>query len=95
MNEYQNINKIPPVTNAPTGDIFSEVKELESKLAGANLPIGLRENAMKSVQRLYRSAKFGTYSAEFPATEKYIDWVTRIPFGRVTEDNLDLKMRKP
>ncbi len=94
MNEYQNINKIPPVTNAPTGDIFSEVKELESKLAGANLPIGLRENAMKSVQRLYRSAKFGTYSAEFPATEKYIDWVTRIPFGRVTEDNLDLKNAK-
>jgi len=94
MNEYQNINKILPVTNAPTGDIFSEVKELESKLAGANLPIGLRENAMKSVQRLYRSAKFGTYSAEFPATEKYIDWVTRIPFGRVTEDNLDLKNAK-
>jgi len=94
MNEYQNINKSVPVIDAPTGDIFSEVKELESKLAGANLPIGLREKAMKSVQRLYRSAKFGTYSTEFPAIEKYIDWVTRIPFSKVTEDNLDLKNAK-
>jgi len=94
MNEYQNINKTTPVMNVLPGDIFSEVKELESKLASANLPIGLRENAMKSVQRLYRSAKFGTYSAEFPSTEKYIDWVTRIPFGQITEDNLDLRNAK-
>lgn len=90
--DYININN--SVSSSSSENFLSEVRELENKLSEANLPIDLRESAMKSIQRLYRSAKFGTYSAEFPAVEKYIDWITRIPFGKVTEDNLDIQNAK-
>jgi len=90
--DYININN--SISPSSSENFLSEVRELENKLSEANLPIELRENAMKSIQRLYRSAKLGTYSAEFPAVEKYIDWITRIPFGKVTEDNLDIQNAK-
>jgi ATP-dependent Lon protease len=92
-NGYINTNNSVPSTSS-ADNFLSEVKELENQLAEANLPIGLREEAMKSIQRLYRSAKLGTYSAEFPSVEKYVDWITRIPFGKVTEDNLDIQNAK-
>ena len=99
MDNYQNIQNIqnrtmPSNIDVSIDGVLNEVKELEARIAQANLPIGLRENAMKSIQRLYRSAKFGSYSGEFPSVEKYIDWVTRVPFGQVTEDNLDIKNAK-
>ena len=94
MNEYQNNNNIAPVVDVPSDGALFEVKELENKVAQANLPIELREDAMKSIQRLYRSVKFGTYLSEFSNIEKYIDWITRIPFGRVTEDTLNLENAK-
>lgn len=87
--DYINVNN--SYTNSSSDNFLSEVRELENKLSEANLPIGLREDAMKAIQRLNRSAKMGSYSSEFPTVEKYIDWITRIPFGRVTEDNLDLQ----
>lgn len=90
--DYININN--SYSNSTSDNFLSEVRELENKVAEANLPIGLREDAMKAIQRLYRSAKMGSYSSEFPSVEKYIDWITRIPFGRVTEDNLDLQNAK-
>lgn len=105
MDNVQNIQNVQAVQNSNMGmnssgidlssdSVLTEVKELESKIVQANLPIGLRENAMKSIQRLYRSAKFGSYSGEFPSVEKYVDWITRIPFGQTTEDNLDIKNAK-
>jgi len=94
MNNYQNIKNVNVGNPNSQNNILLEVKELENKIAQANLPIGLRENAMKAIQRLQRSARLGTYSNEFSTVEKYIDWVTRIPFGKVTEDNLDLQNAK-
>jgi ATP-dependent Lon protease len=94
MDNYQNIKNVNVGNPNSQNNILLEVKGLENKIAQANLPIGLRENAMKAIQRLQRSARLGTYSNEFSTVEKYIDWVTRIPFGKVTEDNLDLQNAK-
>jgi len=36
-------------------------------------------------------AKWGNYSSEFEGVDKYIDWITRVPWGVVSEDNLDIQ----
>ncbi len=69
---------------------LKEVLELENKLKTSRTPDGLKEEAMRSVSRLKRMFKMGAYSAEFENVNKYVDWVTRIPWGVLSEDTLDI-----
>jgi len=39
-------------------------------------------------------AKWGNYSSEFESVDKYVDWITRIPWGSVTQDNLNIQNAK-
>lgn len=73
---------------------LQEVLELENKLSSAHVPEGLKEEAMRGVQRLKRMFKMGGYSAEFETVSKYVEWITRIPWGVVSEDNLDINHAK-
>jgi len=72
-------------------DFISEIVQLQNKLASSNAPVELKESSMRSIQRLERMAKWGNYSSEFEGVDKYIDWITRIPWGVVSEDNLDIQ----
>ena len=83
-----------PQNNPVDGSILSEVVELRNRLASSNAPVELKENTMKSIDRLERMAKWGSYSSEFESVDKYVDWVTRIPWGVVSEDNLDITNAK-
>jgi ATP-dependent Lon protease len=49
---------------------------------------------MRSIERLERIAKWGNYSSEFENVDKFVDWITRIPWGTITEDNLDINNAK-
>ena len=49
---------------------------------------------MRNIVRLKRMAKWGNYSAEFETVDKYIDWITRIPWGVISDDNLDIQNAK-
>lgn len=73
---------------------LNEVLALESKLSSSNIPEGLKEEAMRSVQRLKRMFKMGGYSGEFETVNKYIDWITRIPWGVTTKDNFNIENAK-
>ncbi|MFH1544082.1 MAG: AAA family ATPase [Patescibacteria group bacterium] len=87
-----------PMSQANTAygdsDTISEIEELSEKVESANLPIGLREKALKMVSRLRRMAKFGSYSGEYELIEKYVDWVISIPWAKYSEDNLELANAK-
>lgn len=72
-------------------EIISEIVQLQNKLTSSKVPVELKEETMRSVNRLERMAKWGNYSSEFETVDKYVDWVTRIPWGQITEDNLDIK----
>ncbi len=87
-NNYNQTNH--PVVNDSLEESLMEVKALEVKLSSTNLPEKLREETMVRVSRLGRMFKLGGYSAEFETVSKYIDWITRIPWGVVSEDNLDI-----
>ena len=84
-------------SNAPlntNSDILSEIVELQNKLSTSPAPIELKEGVMRTIQRLERMAKWGNYSSEFESVDKFVDWVTRIPWGTVSEDNLNIENAK-
>ena len=72
-----------------------DVEELHNKLKKAPaMPVELHRKAMKLLSRLARGARFGNFSKDFEQMEKYIDWITKIPWGVYTQDNLDLANAK-
>jgi ATP-dependent Lon protease len=87
-NNYNQANT--PVTNDALEESLREVQALEAKLSSTTLPESLKEEAMMSVLRLKRMFKLGGYSAEFETVSKYVDWITRIPWGVMSEDNFDI-----
>ena len=94
--DYPNTGVSQPNMQTPgkEGDFVFEISELESKLTQSNTPVGLKEDAMRNITRLKRMAKWGNYSSEFETVDKYIDWITRIPWGIATNDNLDIQNAK-
>lgn len=87
-------SNVPGQQQNTSNDIISEIIELQNKLASSRAPIELKEESMKSIQRLERMAKWGNYSSEFEGIDKYVDWVTRIPWGVLSQDNLDINNAK-
>lgn len=75
-------------------DMLSEIVELQNKLVNSPAPVELKEDSMRAIQRLERMAKWGNYSTEFESVDKYVDWITRIPWGVVSADNLDINNAK-
>lgn len=83
-----------PNNLAPSSDMLSEIVELENKLLAANIPINLKEDTMKNISRLKRMAKWGNYSSEFESVDKFVEWITSIPWGLLSRDNLDINNAK-
>lgn len=71
-------------------DITSEITTLKNRVEGANLPPQLKEKADGMILRLVKMSQKGSYSAEFEPVSEYINWITKIPFGKHTEDNNDI-----
>ena len=92
--DLTNAPKNIPSDDSAQKSILAEVVELQNKLSSSAAPIELKENAMRTIDRLERIAKWGNYSSEFESVDKYVDWITRIPWGTLSEDNLDINNAK-
>ncbi|RAV06345.1 endopeptidase La [Paenibacillus sp. YN15] len=64
-----------------------EVEELRSQLEGRELPEKVREKVEKEIDRL---EKMPASSAEGGVIRNYIDWLLGLPWGKLTEDDLDI-----
>jgi ATP-dependent Lon protease len=73
---------------------LKEVMELENELFSSRAPDGLKDEAMRGIQRLKRMFKMGGYSAEFETVSKYVEWITRVPWGVRSKDNYDIDQAK-
>ena len=66
----------------------TDVEELRERLAKTPLNDEAREKAEKELDRLSRMAP-GT--PEIGVSRTYVEWILDLPWGKMTEDNLDLK----
>lgn len=73
---------------------LSELEKLKKKLQSAHLPANLQEKANQQIERINLTLKYGGNFAQFDIVEKYIDWITALPWETKTEDILDIKKAK-
>jgi len=80
------------IAQQPSDDTIAEIENLARQVAECkNMPTELAQTAMQQIDRLRRMARRGSYSSEFETVGKYIYWITRIPWGITTKDNLDIE----
>jgi ATP-dependent Lon protease len=75
-------------------ETIHEIDDLEKKVKSVAMPQELSERALRNIDRLRRMAKRGSYSAEFESVDKYVQWITSIPWGKISTDNLDVNNAK-
>lgn len=83
----------PQTQNQGTEEV-EEINQLLEQINNSELPEELREKTLTLVHRLERVAKYGYFSREYEPIAKYVSWITQIPWGKYTTDNLDLPNAK-
>lgn len=68
-------------------DPKAEADELEAKIKDSDMPDEVREKAMKELKK-FRSMP--AMSSETTVSRNYLDWLISMPWGKTTEDNLDI-----
>jgi ATP-dependent Lon protease len=71
-----------------------EIDKLKTKLSEAQLPEGLKAKALEMIERLEMMAQFEGYSSEYERVSQYLNWITALPWDKMTEDRLDLAQAK-
>lgn len=65
-----------------------EIDEYRAKIDEMDLPEEARKEAERELKRL---GNMHASSSEYTVTTTYLDWMTSLPWGKTTEDNLDIK----
>jgi ATP-dependent Lon protease len=68
-------------------EVQAEVGELREQLDALDLPEEVRKQADRELTRLER---LQPAMAEYGVVRSYLEWIAALPWGRSTEDNLDL-----
>jgi ATP-dependent Lon protease len=92
-----NANSTSDLNNANDTTVVSELQLLQNKLSQVqnSLPEELLRKGMRMVDRLRALQSSGPIpTKELDIISKYIDWITRIPYGNYTSDNLDIENAK-
>lgn len=87
---------IPPVSGSvKQGDsITDDIKYLETLLQQTALPEAPKAEAQRMISRVKRVTEATGFSQEYELVRKYVEWITRLPWGQYTEDNYDLNNAK-
>ncbi len=74
------------------GDVNStDAKNLREQIEQANLPEEPKKVALQEVERL---SQMSPAMAEYGVTRHYLDWIINLPWSKVTDDKIDLKVAK-
>ncbi|MDB6110222.1 MAG: ATP-dependent protease La [Pedosphaera sp.] len=74
------------------GDITAtEVKNLREQVEKVELPEEAKKVALQELERLQQMSPA---MAEYGVTRHYLDWIINLPWTKMTEDKLDLKVAK-
>lgn len=80
--------------NINSNQFLSDIALIENKLNSVKLPLDLYDETKRRIERLKKMATLGGFSSEFESVDKYVDWIISIPWGRLTEDNIDIANAK-
>ncbi|MEE2914462.1 MAG: endopeptidase La [Pseudomonadota bacterium] len=69
-------------------DRESDAEKFTTRLAPMDVPVHVRERIDDELEKLQ---VLEPSSAEYGVTRNYLDWVTSVPWGIVSDDNLDLE----
>ena len=78
-------------TQSTTTEEIEELNRLLDLIQRSQMPKDLSDRATAMVQRLRKVVKYGSFSREYEPVEKYISWITKVPWDQLTTDNLDLQ----
>ena len=67
-----------------------EITVLIDRITKASLPDKLRELVLTRLNQLSKLTNSPSFLPEFDSMEKYIDWITILPWNKKTQDTLDL-----
>lgn len=67
-----------------------EIQTLIDKVKSAGLPDKLRELVLIRLNQLAKLTNSPSFLPEFDSMERYIDWITILPWNKRTQDTLDL-----
>lgn len=70
--------------------LVTEINELKARVDNAVLPDRLRSKAMRDILSLERAIDFGNYDEKYEMVTHYIDWITKVPWNKMTKDRLDI-----
>lgn len=68
-----------------------EIAALAAKIEQGELPEEMRYQLKKEIVALERSVELGSYDEKYEKVSHYIDWCLRIPFGKKSDDTLDVQ----
>ena len=71
-----------------------EIQVLIEKVKSTDLPDRLRELVLVRLGQLSKLTNSSSFLPEFDRMEKYIDWITVLPWNKRTQDTLDLNNAK-
>ncbi len=71
--------------------VIQEINGLKQKIESVSLPTKVKEKALRDILSLERSIDFGNYDEKYEMVTRYIDWLTRVPWTKMTKDRLDIK----
>lgn len=72
----------------------SEISKLVQKLDSVDLPADLHEKASTMIKRIQLVLKYGGQLSTIDQVTNYIDWITNLPWGKSSDDNLDINHAK-
>lgn len=75
-------------------DLGTEINDLVKKISSTPMPPELFQKCQGMIIRLQKMAKSEGFSKEFEPISEYIGWVTSIPWGKYTSDNLEIEHAK-
>ncbi len=71
-----------------------EITKLTERIQGTKLPERLSEEVLVRLGQLAKLTESSTFLPEFDRMERYIEWITSLPWETRTQDNLDLENAK-
>ena len=74
--------------------LSQEINGLKAKIEQAAMPEEMSYQLKKEIVALERSIELGNYDEKYEKVSRYLDWCLKIPFGKETQDTLDIQQAK-